>query len=342
MEFCKSLGMRWINQILEGIGMFWNQQVETLSRADMTTWQNYKVEKIMERVFEKSQLYRSRMEEYGLQPQDVKQVDDLSKLPFTTRQDIANNYPYGLLTMPVSGVAYIHRNQHANSQKTAVSYTRNDMTMWTELMSRMLVAGGVNVTSVFQLAVKSEEYTDNLSLYYGAGQIGATLVGHVNGTIADQISSIQGFGVTALFSYPSYLLAMAEEARQIHCKPEELPLQSIFCGRETLTQSIRKQIQEEYGIRILDIYGFGGVFGMGIAGECYCGNGLHIQEDCFYPEVVHPVSGQVLPRGEAGELVLTSLILEAMPLIRYRTGTICHLDESVCDCGRTLMRIHNK
>jgi phenylacetate-CoA ligase len=319
--------------------MFWNQQVETLSRVDMITWQNYKVEKGIERVFEKSLLYRNRMEECGLQPQDIKTVDDLSKMPFTTRQDIGDNYPFGLLTMPVSGVSYIHKAQDAEGKNTAISYTRNDMTMWTELMSRIVVAGGVNVTSVLQFAVGLEDCADHLSLCYGAAQIGAALVGSGKDTIKEQLCSIQDFGATTLFSTPSHLLLMAQEARAMQVKPEELPLHTIFSGGQPLTETMRRQLQKEYGVNVLEIYGLDSVFGMGIAGECHCGNGLHIGEDCFYPEVVQPMTGQVLQKGEAGELVLTSLVLEAMPLIRYRTGTICHLDENVCACGRTLMRM---
>lgn len=322
--------------------MFWNQQVETLSRADMAAWQSYKIEKVMERIYEKSALYKQRMEECGLLPQNMTGIADLAKMPFTTKQDLADNYPYGLLTMPISGVAYIHKTQGAANQHIATSYTRNDMLMWAELMSRILVAGGVNVTSVFQLLVKPEESAVSQGIYSGVQQIGATLLPINTGSMIDQLHLIQNFGITSVFSNASYMLEVAQEARKTKYKVEELPLQSIFCDITFLSESKSREIQQVYGKRPIGIYGVDDSWGMGIAGECCCGDGLHIQEDCFYPEIIHPISGQVLPIGEVGELVLTSLTLEAMPLVRYRTGTLCFLDDNPCTCGRTLIRMKKK
>jgi phenylacetate-CoA ligase len=322
--------------------VFWNQQVEMLPRTDMTAWQSYKVEKVIERVYEKSALYKKRMAERGILPEHITKLDELEKMPFTTRQDIAANYPYGLLTMPISGVAYIHKTQDEANGNTAISYTRNDMTMWTELVARMLVAGGVNVTSVFQIIGKPEDYAGSLGVHYGVQQVGATLVPGTIGNMAEQIQLIQDFGVTAVLSHAFYMLALAQEAKKMHSKPEELPLQTIFCDIGSLSESVTKEIQQVYGIRPIEIYGMCDIWGMGIAGECHCGDGLHLPEDCFYPEIIHPESGQVLPMGQAGELVLTSLTLEAMPLIRYRTGFLCSLDDSPCVCGRTLIRMKKK
>lgn len=317
--------------------MFWNQQVETLLRTDMTAWQSYKVEKVIERVYEKSTLYKGRMAERGILPENIRTLDALKDMPFTTMHDVALNYPYGLLTMPISGVAYIYKSQN-EGRNTALSYTRNDMTMWTELISRMLVAGGVNVTSVFH-TVGSLKETESIGVHYGVQQIGATFVPGNTSNIADQIQLIQDFGVTAVFSHASQMLALAQEARDLYGKPEDLPLQNIFCDMQSLSGSIAAQIQQLYGIKPLEIYGLYDIWGMGIAGECHCGDGLHLQEDCFYPEIIHPESGQVLCMGQVGELVLTSLTLEAMPLIRYRTGILCSLDDTPCACGRTLIRM---
>lgn len=322
--------------------MFWNQQVETLSRPDMATWQSYKLEKVMERVYEKSDFYKQRMEECGLLPQNITGIDDLVKMPFTTKQDVAANYPYGLLTMPVSGVAYIHKTQGAANQHIAISYTRNDMTMWTELMSRILVAGGVNMASVFQFMGKPEEYATSLGIHSGVQQVGATLLPVCTDSMMDQLHLIQDFGITAVFSNASYMLEVAHEARRMEYKAEKLPLQNIFCDIKSLSESKSREIQQAYGKRPIGIYGVDDSWGMGIAGECCCGDGLHIQEDCFYPEVIHPISGQALPIGEVGELVLTSLTLEAMPLVRYRTGILCFLNDNPCTCGRTLIRMKKK
>jgi phenylacetate-CoA ligase len=322
--------------------MIWNQQVETLPRADMAVWQSYKIEKVIERVYEKSALYKKRMEECGLLPENIGGVNDLVKLPFTTRQDLVANYPYGLLTMPVSGVTYIHTTHEAESEHVAISYTRTDMTMWTELISRILVAGDVNMTSVFQFLGSPEEYKASLGINSGVQQIGATLLPMSTDSQMEQIHLIEDFGITSIFSNASYMLTLAQEAQRMECKPEELPLQNIFCDTKDLTGNQSKEIKQVYGTRPIEVYGVNDIWGMGIAGECHCGDGLHIQEDCFYPEIIHPTSGQVLPMGEVGELVLTSLTLEAMPLIRYRTGIICFLDDSPCNCGRTLIRMKKK
>jgi len=316
--------------------MFWNQQVEMLPRMDMIAWQNHKVNKVIERVYEKSLLYSKRMTECGLQPIDIITVDDLAKLPFTTRQDIADNYPYGMLTMPVSGVAYIHSMQSCKEMLTAISYTNNDLVMWTELMSRMLVAGRVNMTSVLQIPVNGELTLGNFSVYNGARQLGATILPAGEHGMK-QVEFIQDFGVTGVFSTPEYMLKLAQEMRQKGLEPANLPLQTIFCNM-SWGEKVYEQIKKEYKAQVLEIYGVDDIFGMGIGGECHCLDGLHLQEDCFYPEIVEPTSGRALPIGKRGELVLTSLTLEAMPLIRYRTSIQGCLDDGQCACGRTLIR----
>lgn len=318
--------------------MFWNHQVETLSRSDMLIWQNHKLNKVIERVYEKSLLYSKHMLKCGLEPDDIKTVEDLVKLPFTTRQDLVDNYPYGLLTMPVSGVSYIHQSKDRENKLTAMSYTSHDMGMWTELMSRILVAGGVNVTTVFQIAIGGQQYQECLGVVYGARQVGAALVPGNGENVTGQLGLMQNFGVSGIYSTPEYLLSLAQEVRQAGSKPEELPLQTIFCSLHSLSEGLSECITKEYGTKLIEIYGLDDVFGMGIGGECHCRDGLHLQEDCFFPEIINPASGQVLARGERGELVLTSLSLEAMPMIRYRTGIQGYLDDNPCGCGRTLIR----
>lgn len=319
--------------------MFWNQQVETLPRADMAVWQNHKLAKLFERVYEKSSFYNKRMEENDVKPDGVRTVDDLAKLPFTSLQDVADHYPYGLLTLPISSVSYIHKTQAADKMPIAVSYTENDMAMWTELMSRMLVAGGVNLTSVFQVALCGEQYPSRLGVCNGVRQIGAAFLAAASDTISQQMLQIQDFGVNGVFSTTEYMLALAGEARNTGIDPKELPLHTVFCSIQSLEKDGFAEIEREYGVQVSGIYGLEDIFGMGIGGECHCRDGIHIQEDCFYPEVVHPENGQVLPVGQRGELVLTSLIMEAMPLIRYRTGIQGFLDDCQCACGRTLVRL---
>lgn len=321
--------------------MFWNQQVETLAKSDMKAWQDYKIAKIIERVYEKNSLYKKRFDECGVQPKDVTKVDELARVPVTTFEDIASNYPYGLLTMPVSGVSYIHKNSKGALANTAISYTKNDMDMWSELISRLLVAGGVNMTSIFQILSKTSECKSHYSMQYGVRQTGATWVTDAC-NIGQQIQEIQDFGVTAVYSEASYLMDVAHEAKKAQVNLAELPLQVIFCDTQSITTLQKKDIREIYEVSPIEIYGLQDLWGMAIAGECHCQDGLHIQEDCFYAEVVHPISGQVLSMGEVGELVLTTLTLEAMPLVRYSTGILCYLDDTPCACGRTLVRMKKK
>lgn len=315
--------------------MFWNQQVEMLPRAEMTLWQNEKLKKLMERIYEKSLLYNKQMDDLGLLPEDINTVEELKKLPFTTKEELLANYPYGLLLMPVSGTSYIHQAHDHFDLLMAMSYTRNDMAMWAELMARILVAGGMNMTSVFQVAVDPKRYSQCLGVHYGARQAGATVVPADGERALAQISLMKNFGVTGIFSTREYLLELAKE---IECPADELALQVIFCDLQVNDQNIAEEIQKKYGAPMLEIYGLTDVFGMGVGGECYIQDGLHIQEDCFYPEIVEPTTGQPLALGQVGELVLTSLLLEAMPLVRYRTGMIGYLDDSPCHCGRTLVR----
>lgn len=315
--------------------MFWNQQVEMLPRAEMTLWQNEKLKKLMERIYEKSLLYNKQMDDLGLLPEDINTVEELKKLPFTTKEELLANYPYGLLLMPVSGTSYIHQAHDHFDLLMAMSYTRNDMAMWAELMARILVAGGMNMTSVFQVAVDPKRYSQCLGVHYGARQAGATVVPADGEKALAQISLMKNFGVTGIFSTREYLLELAKE---IECPADELALQVIFCDLQVDDQNIAEEIQKKYGAPMLEIYGLTDVFGMGVGGECYIQDGLHIQEDCFYPEIVEPTTGQPLALGQVGELVLTSLLLEAMPLVRYRTGMIGYLDDRPCRCGRTLVR----
>lgn len=319
--------------------MFWNQEVETLSRADMVVWQNHKLMKLIERTYEKSGFYNKRLQACNIRPEDVRSVTDLANLPFTNEQDIADHYPYGLLTMPISGVSYIHKVQSQDKQPTAVSYTRNDMVVWTELMSRILVAGGVNVTSVFQMAGQAAQCPGRVGVIDGGRQIGAAFVTMAGDDIVQQVLLMQDFGVTDVFATKQYMLALAQEMRRMGIDPKELPLQRIFCSIQSLIAGGTEEVEQEYGVQALGIYGLDDIFGMGVGGECHCKAGIHIQEDCFYPEIVHPTSSQGLPNGQRGELVLTSLSLEAMPLIRYRTGIQGCLADHQCACGRTLIRL---
>lgn len=318
--------------------MLWNQQVETLPRMDMTVWQSHKLKKVLERVYEKSILYKSRMEQYHLIPENIRGVDELKKLPLTTRQDLAANYPYGMLTMPVSGVSYIHTTEEPESGPLAVCYTRNDMGMWTELMSRILVGGGINMASIFQCLGMDGKYTSTAGLHYSLGQTGATLLPDSTCGMLEQAQLMEEFGITAIFADPFYLLMLAKEAG-VQGGERKLPLQNIFCDSRHLSALQGKEIEQIFGIRPVVMYGICDLWGMAVAGECQCHSGLHIQEDCFYPEVIQPATGEVLSAGETGELVLTSLALEAMPLLRFRTGVRCRLDEQPCACGRTLTRM---
>jgi len=260
-------------------------------------------------------------------------------LPFTLKQDMRDNYPYGLFAVPLSEIVRVHASSGTTGKHTVVGYTRRDLGIWSEVMARSLVAAGVTRQSFIQIAYGYGLFTGGLGVHYGAELLGASVIPVSSGNTARQIGLMKDFGTTALACTPSYALYIAETMQEMGIYPENLALKVGIFGAEPWSERMRSAIESRLNIRAIDIYGLSEIIGPGVASECEAQNGLHINEDHFYPEIINPLTGEVLPHGEKGELVLTTITKEGMPMIRYRTRDLTTLDRGVCACGRTLVRM---
>jgi len=279
------------------------------------------------------------MQELGIVPEDINGVEDLHKLPFTTKQDLRDNYPYGLFAVPLSEIVRLHASSGTTGKPTVVGYTRKDIVNWSELMARTLVSGGTRMDSVIQVAYGYGLFTGGLGVHYGAERIGASVIPVSGGNTKRQIMIMKDFGTTVLACTPSYALYLAETMEEMGIKREELKLQYGIFGAEPWSEAMRKEIEEKMQISAIDIYGLSEVIGPGVASECQCKAGLHIFEDHFIPEIIDPETGEVLPEGKEGELVFTTINKEGLPVIRYRTRDISALNYEPCPCGRTHVRM---
>jgi phenylacetate-CoA ligase len=279
------------------------------------------------------------MQQAGLVPEDIRSVEDLRKLPFTYKQDLRDTYPYGLFATPLSEIVRIHASSGTTGKQTVVGYTRNDIATWSEVMARTLTAAGANKESFIQVAYGYGLFTGGLGVHYGAERIGASVIPISGGNTKRQVQIMKDFGTTILACTPSYALFLAETLEEMGISKEELKLKAGVFGAEPWTNNMRKEIESKLGIMAIDIYGLSEVIGPGVAYECACQNGLHISEDHFIPEIINPETGEVLPEGEKGELVFTTVTKEGLPLIRYRTRDISSLTYEKCDCGRTLVKM---
>ncbi|MHB8990967.1 MAG: phenylacetate--CoA ligase family protein [Chloroflexota bacterium] len=319
--------------------MFWDQEHETLPRAEMEALQLERLQRKVREVYEKVPFYRRALRERKVGPGDIRSLEDLAKLPFTGKTDFRDNYPFGLLAVPLKEVVRIHGSSGTTGKPTVVGYTRADIDLWSEVMARTLAIGGVTDEDVVQNAYGYGLFTGGLGFHYGAERLGATVIPISGGNTKRQIMLIQDMGSTVITCTPSYSLFLAETARQMGMDPRDLPLRVGFFGAEPWSYRMREEIEAELGITALDVYGLSEIIGPGVAQECPHKRGLHIFEDHFLPEVVDPETGEPLPDGHRGELVFTTLTKEALPVLRYRTRDITSLHRESCPCGRTLVRM---
>ncbi len=318
---------------------YWNPVFECMSREEMRKLQSERLVETVKRVYHNVPHYRRKMQERGLEPGDIKSADDLSKLPFTSKQDLRDTYPYGMFAAPLSEIVRIHASSGTTGKQTVVGYTRKDIDTWSEVMARTLASAGATRESFIQVAYGYGLFTGGLGVHYGAERIGASVIPISGGNTKRQIQIMKDFGTTLLACTPSYALYMSEVMEEMNVKKEELKLKAGVFGAEPWTDTMRKEIEERLNIAAIDIYGLSEVIGPGVASECMCKNGLHIQEDHFIPEIIDPATGEPLPPGEKGELVFTTITKEGLPLIRYRTRDISSLNYEKCQCGRTLVRM---
>ena len=320
--------------------MIWNEEYETLPREALESIQLKRLQALVTRVYATVPYYRKKMEDAGVTPGDIKTLKDLSRLPFTTKEDLRKNYPFGLFTVPMEQVVRVHASSGTTGQSTVVGYTARDIRIWSELMTRALTAAGAHRGDMVQNAYGYGLFTGGLGAHYGTENLGATVIPISGGNTQRQIMIMRDFGSTVITCTPSYALNIAEVMAEQGVDPTSLPLRIGVLGAEPWSEEIRQEIEKKLDIKAMDIYGLSEVLGPGVAAECIEEqNGLHIGEDHFLPEIIDPDTGEIKTQGETGELVFTSLTKEAFPVIRYRTRDISSLNYVPCTCGRTLARM---
>lgn len=320
--------------------MIWNDEFETLPREAIESLQLKRLQQTLSRVCATVPFYRDSFKKAGISQEDIKSLADLQRLPFTLKQDMRDNYPYGLFAVPLEQIVRIHASSGTTGKPTVVGYTRRDIDTWTELMARSFVAAGANKGDVIHNAYGYGLFTGGLGAHYGAEKLGASVIPMSGGNTKKQLMIMQDFGSTVLTCTPSYSLFLAEVAAEEGIDIRALKLKVGILGAEPWSEKMRHEIEEKLNIKAIDIYGLSEILGPGVGIECIeAQNGLHIWEDHFIPEIINPETCEVLPPGEKGELVITTITKEGIPLIRYRTRDITRLIMEPCVCGRTHARI---
>ncbi|HCE57650.1 MAG TPA: phenylacetate--CoA ligase [Prolixibacteraceae bacterium] len=319
--------------------MIWNEKIECASRSEMEAIQSERLVQTVKRVYHNNESYRRKMQEKGLVPGDIKSVHDLSKLPFTTKADLRDGYPFGMFTTPMSEIVRVHASSGTTGKPTVVGYTRNDLQMWAEVVTRSLSMAGVHQNDIVQVAYGYGLFTGGLGLHYGTENLGATVIPISGGNTDKQILLMQDFGTTVIACTPSYALFLAETMKEMNITPESLQLRVGIFGAEPWSENMRCEIEAKLKIKAIDIYGLSEVIGPGVSCECEHQCGMHVMEDHFIPEIIHPETLESMPPGEKGELVFSTVTKEGMPILRYRTRDLTRLIYDQCECGRTLVRM---
>ena len=318
--------------------MIWNETKECMSRDEMTNLQSARLRKLVDRVYHSVEYYRKKMQALGLEPGDIKGIEDLDKLPFTTKDDLRDTYPFGLFAVPNSQITRIHASSGTTGKATVVGYTRRDIETWSECVARCITMAGLGQNDIIQIAYGYGLFTGGLGAHYGAEKLGATVVPMSTGNTKKLINMMIDFGVTGIMCTPSYLLHIAETINEMGVR-DKIKLKASINGAEPWTEKMRSQIENMLGIHAHDIYGLSEIMGPGVATDCQFHSGLHIHEDHFLPEIVDQKTLKPLRDGMTGELVISTLTKEGIPLIRYRAKDLTSITHKPCQCGRTTARI---
>lgn len=318
--------------------MIWNETKECMSRDEMSVLQSKRLVKVVNRVYHNVDYYRKKMQEAGIEPGDIGGIEDLHKLPYTTKDDLRDTYPFGMFAAPQEEIVRIHASSGTTGKATVVGYTRKDIDIWSECVARALTMAGIGRGDTIQVAYGYGLFTGGLGAHYGAEHLGATVVPMSTGNTKKLTTMMEDFGATGIACTPSYLLHIAETL-EAEGKLDSIKLKAAVCGAEPWTEAMRLQIEEKLGINAHDIYGLSEIMGPGVACDCVHHTGLHVYEDHFLPEIVSAETLQPVEAGETGELVFTTLTKEGIPLIRYRTKDLTSIHYDRCECGRTLARI---
>jgi len=320
--------------------MIWDKKNETARPEDMRREQSANLRALVAKLHEKVPFYRAKLEGAGVKPEDIKSIEDIAKLPFTTKDEMRDVYPYGLLAVDQSEIAEVHMSSGTTGKPVVDAYTLKDLDIWSETMARTLSMGGIGKEDTLHNAYGYGLFTGGMGAHYGGRRVGANVLPVSGGNTQRQLMVLQDFKPTAITCTPSYSLYLAEYARENGVDPRKLSLKAGFFGAEPWSETMRQEIEEKLGLKAYDIYGLTEIIGPGVAAECERQDGLHFFEDHFYPEIINPGTGELVPEGETGELVITTLTKEGTPLIRYRTRDITHFLLGDCPCGRTQRRIH--
>ena len=318
--------------------MIWNEARECMSREEMSNLQSSRLKKAVNRVYHNVEPYRKRMQEAGLEPGDISGIEDITKLPFTTKDDLRDNYPFGLFAVPLSEIVRVHASSGTTGKATVVGYTRKDIDVWSECVARCCAMAGLGRNDIIQVAYGYGLFTGGLGGHYGAEHLGATVVPMSTGNTKKLIDMMIDFGATGLMCTPSYLMHIAEVIEEMGVK-DKIKLKATLNGAEPWTENMRTQVEARLGIKAHDIYGLSEIMGPGVAADCEHHKGLHVFEDHFYPEIIDPKTLEPVADGETGELVITTLTKEGIPMIRYRTKDLTSITHEKCECGRTIARI---
>jgi phenylacetate-CoA ligase len=319
--------------------MIWNETIECATRDEMRKIQSERLVDTVQRMYHNIPSYRGKMQEAGLVPADIQSIDDLVKLPFTTKQDLRDNYPFGMFTVPMSEIVRVHASSGTTGKPTVVGYTRKDLNTWAEVVTRTLVMAGVHRNDIVQVAYGYGLFTGGLGMHYGTENLGATVIPISGGNTQKQIQLMLDFGTTVIACTPSYALHLAEVIKDMGVAPDDLKLKVGIFGAEPWSENMRREIEAKLKLKAIDIYGLSEVIGPGVSCECENQAGMHINEDHFVPEIIDPETLQPMAPGERGELVFTTITKEGIPLIRYRTRDLTRLNYDKCECGRTLVRM---
>ena len=322
----------------QGVIMIWNETKECMSRDEMRNLQGARLVKMVDRVYHNVEFYRKKMQQMGLEPGDIRGIEDINKLPFTTKNDLRDNYPFGLFAIPQSEIVRVHASSGTTGKATVVGYSRRDIEIWQECVARVLAMAGVGKSDKIQVSYGYGLFTGGLGLHYGAENLGATVIPMSSGNTKKQITMMEDFGCTVIACTPSYLLHIAETLQEAG-KLDKIKLKAAILGAEPWTENMRKEIETKLKIKAYDIYGLSEIMGPGVAADCEYHNGLHVYEDHFIPEIINPETLEPVAEGETGELVFTTVTKEALPLFRYRTKDLTSITYDKCECGRTLARI---
>ena len=320
--------------------MIWNPKIECDGRDEIDSLQLARLKETVERIYKNVPYYKEKLDKAGVLPDSIKSLDDLKRIPFTTKEDLRQNYPFGLFASPMKDIVRIHASSGTTGKPTVVGYTKNDLDTWSEAIARLACAAGATEDDIAQISFGYGLFTGGFGLHYGLEKVGLAIIPASTGNTEKQIMLMKDFGTTLLVSTPSYALYMSEVAEKMGIDiKKDLKLKIGMFGSEGSTEEMRAEIEKRWGMTATENYGLSEIMGPGVAGECTHKCGMHVSDDLFIVEIIDPVTGAVLPEGEVGELVITNIKKEGIPLLRYRTKDITYIDKSPCKCGRTTPRI---